>query len=60
MKGFKEMAFEELVDYIRGELIVSLGKGTFKQDVFFYCELVLRWANHNNKPRPTEQGKERK
>jgi hypothetical protein len=48
-RGFKDYTFEELTDWIRGQLIVSLGKGTFKADVPFYCEIVARWHSAQKK-----------
>ena len=42
-KSFKDMTFDELVAHIRGSLVVAIGKGTFKEQVYFCCDLVLRW-----------------
>jgi hypothetical protein len=58
-KGFKEMTFEELVDMIRGELVIALGKGTFKNDVFFWCELVVRWKSAQDKKNRPATGTEK-
>ena len=42
-KTFKDMTFPELVNLIRGNLIISLGKGNFHDEVYFYSDLILRW-----------------
>jgi hypothetical protein len=49
MKPLKDMTTEELVNYVAGRLIVSIGQGTFQREVCLWVLSLQQLGNDNAK-----------
>ena len=51
MKNLKDMTTDELVDYVTGRLIISIGKGNFRSEVCLWVLSLQQIGSDNTKKR---------
>jgi len=49
MKPLKDMTTDELIDYVAGRLIVSIGQGTFRNEVCLWVLSLQQLGSDNAK-----------
>jgi hypothetical protein len=51
MKPLKDMTTDELVNYVAGRLIISIGQGSFTSEVWLWVTCLQQLGSDRNKKR---------